>query len=46
MTSEMFTNYFDIIISDIRVFMPYVLIVFSIIWGLKIAFSTFRKIAR
>lgn len=46
MTSEMFTNYFDIIISDIRTFIPYVLVVFSIIWGLKIAFSTFRRIAR
>lgn len=46
MTSDMFTSYFQSIQEDITTFIPYVLLVFASIWGLRIAISAFKRIAR
>lgn len=46
MTSEMFTQYFQTILDDIVIFIPYALAVFASIWGLRIAISFFKRVAR
>lgn len=46
MSSDMFTNYFNIILSDIATFLPYALGVFTTIWGLRLAISFFKRVAR
>lgn len=46
MTSDMFTNYFNTILSDIATFIPYALGIFTTIWGLRLAISFFKRVAR
>lgn len=46
MTAEMFTNYMQTIFDDIQIFLPYALMLFASIWGLRIAIDFFKSIAR
>lgn len=46
MTADAISQYFELIIEDAKLIIPYALAVFASLWGLRIAIDFFKSVAR